>query len=41
VKYETIASLRGVTELDRLDADRAVVIARGAAGMDLRVLPLP
>lgn len=41
VKYETIASLRGVTELDRLDADRAVVIARGSAGMDLRVLPLP
>ena len=41
VKYETIASLRGVTELDRLDAERAVVIARGTAGMDLRVLPLP
>jgi hypothetical protein len=41
VKYETIASLRGVTELDRLDADRAVVIVRGSAGMDLRVLPLP
>ena len=41
VKYRTIASLGGVTELDRLDADRAVVIARGNAGMDLRVLPLP
>ena len=41
VKYETIASLRGVTELDRLDADRAVVIARGPAGLDLRTLPLP
>jgi hypothetical protein len=41
VKYETIASLGGVTELDRLDVDRAVVIARGTAGMDLRILPLP
>jgi hypothetical protein len=27
--------------VDRLDADRAVVIARGAAGMGLRVLALP
>ncbi len=41
VKYETIASMRGVTELDRLDADRAIVIARGTGGLDLRVLPLP
>ena len=41
VKYETIASMRGVTQMDRLDAERAVALAEGAAGFDLRVLPLP
>jgi hypothetical protein len=41
VPYETIAGMRGVTELDRLDSDRAITIARGTAGLDLRVLPLP
>jgi hypothetical protein len=41
VKYETIAAMRGITELDKLDAERAAVIARGSAGLDLRILPLP
>jgi hypothetical protein len=39
--YATVASLRGVPELDKLDAERLAVIARGAAGLDLRILPLP
>jgi hypothetical protein len=42
VRYETIASMKGVDQLDLLDPDRAVVVARrDDASLDLRVVPLP
>ncbi len=40
--YETIASLKGVVELDRLNKDHAVVIIRTEAGaLNLQTIPLP
>ena len=42
VKYETIASMTGVQQLDLLDARNAVVLARGANGaLNLQSVPLP
>src|SRR5687767_6619715 len=40
--YETIESWKGIDQLDRLDAQHAVVLRRGDAGsLDLEALPLP
>jgi hypothetical protein len=40
--YETIAALKGVTELDRLNKGHAVVIARAEGGpLSLQTIPLP
>jgi hypothetical protein len=40
--YETIAGLKGVEQLDQLDRERAVVLARGEGGrLDLKTVPLP
>jgi hypothetical protein len=42
IRYETIAAMQNVDQLDLLDADRAVVLARrGDAALDLRLVPLP
>jgi hypothetical protein len=41
-QYETIAALKGVTELDRLNKGHAVVITRDGGGpMNLQTIPLP
>ncbi|HXX94913.1 MAG TPA: hypothetical protein VEN81_14910, partial [Planctomycetota bacterium] len=40
--YETIASLKGVVHLDRLNKDHAVVLIRTEAGaLNLESIPLP
>jgi hypothetical protein len=42
VKYETIASMTGIEQLDLLDATRTIVIARGADGVrSLQIVVLP
>jgi len=41
VPYETIASLTGIVQMDRFDAERAVVLARAANDLDLRTVALP
>ena len=41
VPYETIASMKGVEQLDLLDAQNSIVIARAAAGLNLQIVPLP
>lgn len=41
VPFEKIASMTGVQQLDLLDADRSVVIARGQAGLSLSAVALP
>ena len=42
VPYETIESLQGVMQLDKLDAERAVIIAQAESGeMSLRTIDLP
>lgn len=42
VKYETVASMTGVQQLDLLDANRVMVLARGANGaLNLQSVPLP
>ena len=42
MKYETIAALRGVVQLDKLDAEHAVILVQTEAGRyDLRVIKLP
>ena len=41
VPYETIASLKGVTQLDKLDDGTAVLLAGEAGSLDLRSIALP
>ena len=41
VPYETIASMRGVEQLDLLDAQNSIVIARAGAALNLQIVPLP
>ncbi len=42
VKYETIASMTGIEQLDLLDATRTIVIAKGADGVrNLQIVILP
>jgi len=42
IGYETIASMKGIQQLDLLDATHSLVIARSDAGaLDLQALPLP
>jgi hypothetical protein len=40
-KYETITDLKDVTQLDKLDDARAVILVRTAAGLDLKTVALP
>jgi hypothetical protein len=41
LKYETIADLKGVEQLDRFDKDHAVVLVRSAGGLTLNTIELP
>jgi hypothetical protein len=42
ISYEKITSMQGIEQLDKLDEQNAVVIARTAAGgANLQVVPLP
>jgi hypothetical protein len=41
VPYETIAALTGVVQMDRFDAQRAVILERTSAGFDLKTVALP
>jgi len=42
VKYETVASMTGIEQLDLLDATRTIVIAKGADGVkNLQIVILP
>lgn len=41
VKYDTIAELKGVTQLDKLDAGHAILLVTNADGFDLKTIELP
>ena len=41
VPYETIASLKGVQQLDKFDDSSALVLMGDGASLDLRTVPLP
>jgi hypothetical protein len=41
VGYETISSLRGVQQLDKLDATTAVMVVKSATGLNLTTVALP
>jgi hypothetical protein len=41
VAYETIASMQGIEQLDLLDAQNSIVIARTNGALNLQVVPLP
>jgi hypothetical protein len=41
VGYETIAAMQGVEQLDLLDAQHSIVIARANGALNLQVVPLP
>ncbi len=41
VPYETVASMRGIEQMDLLDAQNSIVIARAQTGLNLQVVPLP
>ena len=41
VPFERVASMQGVQQMDLLDANNSIVIARAQSGMNLQVVPLP
>jgi hypothetical protein len=41
VPYETIASLKGVQQLDKIDDSSALVLIGSGTSVDLRTIPLP
>ena len=41
VPYETVAAMKGIEQMDLLDAQNSIVIARGTSGLNLQVVPLP
>jgi len=41
IKYETIAELKDVLQLDKLDNTRAVILVKSGTGLDLKTIPLP
>jgi hypothetical protein len=41
IGYETIASMKGVEQMDLLDAQRSIVLARTTAGLNLSAVALP
>jgi hypothetical protein len=41
IAYETVASMKGVEQLDLLDAQRSIVLARTASGLSLSAIALP
>jgi hypothetical protein len=41
IAYETIASMTGVEQMDQLDAQRSIVLARTPAGLNLSAVALP
>lgn len=41
VTYETIAGLKGVQHLDRLDKDHALLLVKSGAALNLESIPLP
>ena len=41
VPYETIATLKGVQQLDKLDDSHALLLADENGSLDLRTIPLP
>jgi hypothetical protein len=41
VPYETVASLTNVVQLDKFDAQRAVVVTRTGTNLDLKTVALP
>ena len=41
VPYETIAGMTGIVQMDQLDANRAVVVARAGSDLDLKTVALP
>jgi hypothetical protein len=41
VPYETVASMQGIEQLDLLNAQSSIVVARANGGLHLQVLPLP
>ncbi len=41
VPYETVAAMTGIEQMDLLDAQHSIVVARAATGINLQVVPLP
>jgi hypothetical protein len=41
IPYETIASIKGIEQMDLLDAQRSIVLARTPGGLNLSAVALP
>ena len=41
IKYETIATMKGVEQMDLLDGQRSLVLARAGSGLNLSAVALP
>ena len=41
IRYEKVASMTGIEQMDQLDAQRSIVLTRTPAGLNLAAVPLP
>ena len=41
IAYEKVTSMTGIEQMDQLDAQRSIVLARTASGLNLTAVPLP
>jgi hypothetical protein len=41
IQYEKIGELKDVVQLDKLDAERALILVKTSAGFDVKTVPLP
>jgi hypothetical protein len=41
IKYEKITELKDVVQLDKLDAERGLILVKNGGGFDLKTIPLP
>jgi hypothetical protein len=41
LKYDTVKELEGVVQLDKLNAEKAVILKKGDSGLTLEAVPLP
>jgi hypothetical protein len=41
VPFEKVTTMTGIQQMDKLDEEHSIVIARAASGLNLQIVPLP